>query len=176
MAEVIRRAFNALGDTGHAASDSASFGTASETAVWSAIEAVELGLRDLVRKGFVAKWGAQAEEHVVDAFSEKEQAGLTDRRSRHLRAFPLAGGPVEQDSLGYLYLGDLVRLIHGPAWDQFKPVFGEKAVLDGLLRNISPVRNDRAHFRPVPEKELQRCAIACDDILEHLKKAGAGAG
>ena len=34
-----------------------------------------------------------------------------------------------------------------------------------------PVRNDRARFTSVPEKEADRCRIACDDLVAIAERA-----
>lgn len=75
-------------------------------------------------------------------------------------------GQIEADLLDYFYLGQLVTtLLSNELWVDVKPLFKEKDRLQQMVAAISRVRNDRAHFRAVPEKELQRCALACDDLL-----------
>jgi hypothetical protein len=44
-------------------------------------------------------------------------------------------------------------------------MFRDKRELEDMTNAIMPVRNDRAHFSTVPSKELERCRIACDDLL-----------
>lgn len=53
----------------------------------------------------------------------------------------------------------------GLAWKLFQPAFRDKRELDDLLKCVIPVRNDLAHFRRVPAKELDRCRLAADDLL-----------
>ena len=129
-------------------------------------------LRNLVRVGYRSKWGGDAEVRMLRAFGEDQRRKIEENRAKRRKTFPDA--PSSEDTLDFLYLGDLTRLINsGEVWDQYKPVFGDKSVLSGHLADISPVRNDRAHFRQVAEKELQRCAIACDDLLVLIAKKGA---
>jgi hypothetical protein len=68
--------------------------------------------------------------------------------------------------LVYAYLGQLAQLmVSNDAWELFRAPFKDKRHLEDIVKAIAPVRNDRAHFRQVPAKELQRCQIACDDLL-----------
>ena len=52
----------------------------------------------------------------------------------------------------------------GPAWELFRDMFRDKRQLEDLVKAVTPVRNDRAHFRIVPERELDRCRLACEDL------------
>jgi len=61
-------------------------------------------------------------------------------------------------------------MLWGPAWDMFKGFFRDKRQLEDLLNAIKPVRNDLAHFRAVPAKELDRCRIAADDLVAILER------
>ena len=42
--------------------------------------------------------------------------------------------------------------------------FRDKRELEDLIRAIVPVRNDAAHYRSVPRRELERCRLAIDDL------------
>ena len=76
-----------------------------------------------------------------------------------------------------MYLGQLGKLIQSnQAWELFKDLFGDKKRFAGMLEGIYPVRNDIAHFAEVPEKELLRCKLACDDILVMIGQAVDGGG
>ncbi len=84
-------------------------------------------------------------------------------RSRESRETPI---------LDCLYLGQLGQLmLSNESWHLFKHLFRDKRELQDLLGAVSPVRNDCAHFRNVPDKELSRCAVACDDILAIVARA-----
>lgn len=52
-----------------------------------------------------------------------------------------------------------------PAWELFREMFRDKRQLEDLVKAVTPVRNDRAHFRMVPERELDRCRLACEDLI-----------
>ena len=116
---------------------------------------------------------AGAEARMLKIFSEKERADLELRRTKHSEAYPLSPEHVgSSDYLEYLYMGDLGRLVTASeTWDQFSPIFKRrKDLLEGKLQQILPVRNDRAHFRPVPENELLRCKLACSDLRALIGK------
>jgi hypothetical protein len=76
-----------------------------------------------------------------------------------------------RDVLDYCYLGQLAQCVaSGDAWALFTKAFRDKRQLDDLVACITPVRNDRAHFRHVPGRELDRCRIACEDLVGLLAK------
>jgi hypothetical protein len=56
------------------------------------------------------------------------------------------------------------------AWELFKEGFRDKRELEDLIRPISTVRNDVAHFRSVPAKELERCRMAIDDLRVKVER------
>jgi hypothetical protein len=67
--------------------------------------------------------------------------------------------------LQFTYLGQLVQLIaSNDAWGLFKSMFRDRRELEDLVRRISPVRNDAAHFRAVPVAVLRGCQVACDEL------------
>ena len=73
------------------------------------------------------------------------------------------------DFLDYSYLGQLMHLMLATdAWAIYGGPFDDKRHLQDLMKAIVPVRNDTAHFRSVPEKELQRCKVAVSDLEKLL--------
>ena len=98
----------------------------------------------------------------------KLEAILTRSRKR----YPYAKDKRERDILECMYLGQLGNLmLSSRSWTLFQPFFRDKRHLQDMLAAISPVRNDSAHFVTVPDKELQRCRIACDVLLVIIEKA-----
>ena len=175
MAALIRRGFEALGEA--EASDDAApkFAAADEKRAWTLIEELELELRKLVRARADAKWGPASDGHIRKLLSEKEQADLDAHKAKHVAAYPLSPGQTEADLLDYFYLGQLITvLLSNDLWVDVKPLFKEKDLLQRRIGAISKVRNDRAHFRPVPDKELQRCVLECDDLLTLIRQFARG--
>jgi len=71
--------------------------------------------------------------------------------------------------LQFVYLGQVVQLmVVNEAWDMIE--------LEDLIRKISPVRNDAAHFRIVPIKQLRSCQAACEELKTLLSANGLAAG
>ena len=165
MARIIRRGFEALAATDSAAIASSPFAAADERRAWHLIEELELNLRRIIRSAYDAKWGSSADDRIGKTLGA-ELAQVESNKAKHLTAYPLSPGDRDGDLLDYLYLGQLIRLMQSDdIWAEFKPFFKDKNQLQQALGTISRVRNDRAHFRPVPDKELQRCVLACDDLL-----------
>jgi hypothetical protein len=134
--------------------------------VWNLIEQVELSLRDLLRSKFIKEWGNQWENKIKSSLSIDESEKVERMQGNSAKSYPLSPRNNSPDILEMLYLGQLINLILSKnTWSFFKHMFRDKRYLQDLVSSISPVRNDRAHFRQVPPKELDRCRIACDDLL-----------
>ena len=56
-------------------------------------------------------------------------------------------------------------MVWNKAWDLFKSIFRDKRELDDMIAAIAPVRNDEAHFRRAPARELERCKLRCEDLV-----------
>ena len=68
--------------------------------------------------------------------------------------------------LNFAYVGQLkVLMFDGAVWPTFRTNFRDKRQFEEMIADIIPVRNDQAHFRTVPERELQRCRLRCEDLL-----------
>jgi len=176
MANIIRRGFDALGNQDGPEIDVRSFGAPNEVEVWKLLEQVEVELRALIAAKYALRWGAAAEARLRKAFSEKELVDADARRQKHVSAYPLSPGQVSTGGfLDYLYVNDLARLVTAnDMWDHFSPLFdNKKDTLNNRLQQITPVRNDQAHHRRVPENELLRCKLACDDLLTMMRRGQA---
>ena len=175
MGRIIRRGFDALGSNESAAIEAPKFAAADEKRAWALIEELELELRGLVRTRAETKWGPTADARILKLVSEQEQADIERNKAKHLAAYPLSQARPEAHLLDYFYLGQLVTmLLSNELWVDVKPMFKEKDQLQRTVASISKVRNDRAHFRAVPEKELQRCVLACDDLLTAIRSQPSG--
>jgi hypothetical protein len=137
-----------------------------ERTVWGLIEQVELGLRQLISERFVARWGTHTVEKYQQCLGNEGWAGILERREKYKIQYPRSATGADVDVLTFSYFGQLVQLVlWGGAWDMFKHMFRDRRELEDMSRVVCPVRNDQAHFRPVPPRELDRCRIACEDLL-----------
>jgi hypothetical protein len=170
MAELIRHAFFALSPAEDGAKLTIVDAGREERQIWPLVELVEQKLRALIRTRYAANWGDA--DRQIAATLGAEAMGVIDRnRAKHHAAY--AGGidPTSTDLLDYCYLGQLGQLMMANnAWALFREAFRDKRELEDLLRAITPVRNDLAHFRRVPAKELDRARVAADDILTAIGK------
>ena len=147
-------------------------GTADEARVWELIRETEVALRSLVYKKYGEKWPGREVVMMRKALG-REWEGVERVIERSRAAYPRSPGH-ERDVMECMYLGQLGALIESnQAWDMFKALFEDRREFGRMLKDIYPVRNDIAHFVTVPSKELQRCGIACDDVLVIVRQ-GSG--
>jgi hypothetical protein len=137
---------------------------ASQT-VWKLIERSELMLREHVKGQYVRQWPSRWQAVMQEHLGEEAWRKILQTHEASLKNYPyVAAEP--PDIIACLYLGQLRTLIeHWKAWPLFSKLFKDKRHAQDLFADITPVRNDQAHFKPVPEKELRRCQLACEDIL-----------
>lgn len=146
--------------------------TELERSVWPLLEQTEVGLRKLVRLAFDSKWGTNADQNIRSGLGEDAWSKVIENRDKYAKSYPRSRQMVNSDEiLNFTYLGQLGQLmIWKKSWDLFKHLFRDKRELEDMLRDIVPVRNDGAHFRSVPEHELDRCRIRCVDLLTILER------
>jgi hypothetical protein len=168
MAKVVRRGYETLvgpRPEGVELSD----GSAEEQTVWKTIEAIELELRALVRSKYEEKWGTAADRRMREVLGEDAWKTIERNRASYVAKYGDYGkhDPV----LDFAYLGQLSQLMMAnQAWELFRSPFSDKRQLEDLCKAILPVRNDRAHFRSVPDQELLRCRVAMADLAKALKR------
>jgi len=167
MAKVVRRGFEVL--AGPRPDVELSEGSAEEQTAWKTIEAIELELRALVRRKYEEKWGTAADRRMREVLGEDAWRTIERNRASYLAKYGDSG---KQDPvLDFAYLGQLSQLmIANQAWELFRSAFSDRRQLEDLCKAIVPVRNDRAHFRSVPDQELLRCRVATADLAKALKR------
>ena len=78
---------------------------------------------------------------------------------------------VLSEILDFAYLGQLCELMKSrQSWALFKDMFRDVREFEDKVKDILPVRNDSAHFRRVPERELMRCKLSCEDLIAIISK------
>jgi hypothetical protein len=168
MAKVVRRGFEAL--AGPRVGDvELSEGSAEEQTAWKMIEGIELDLRALVRRKYDEKWGKAADRRIRDVLGEDACRTIERNRASYVGRY---GEDRKHDPLlDFAYLGQLSQLMTAnEAWELFRSAFTDKRQVEDLCKAIVPVRNDRAHFRSVPDQELLRCRVATVDLAKALKR------
>ena len=141
-------------------------GTKGEQEVWLSIANLEKRLRTIVMKSYSDRWGAKAEVKIREFLGEAQSLVINKNREKGEKKYPLADKTSPpRNVLDYAYLGQLSNLMQTKhAWEMFREPFKDKRHLADLMNAIVPVRNDTAHFRSVPEKELMRCRVALSDL------------
>ncbi|WP_127837765.1 ATP-binding protein [Burkholderia gladioli] len=133
---------------------------------WRLIEETELLLRDVVLQTYVSAFGQSALSTMRKILGDKTWEKILEIQEKSARQYRLSRQPDSRDIMSCMYIGDLQALIiSNMAWANFKSRFRDKREFEDIIKSIAPVRNDRAHFSVVPEKELERCRIACDDLI-----------
>jgi hypothetical protein len=142
----------------------------TEREVWSLIEETETTLRSLVFSRYESEWPGRTLEKMQEILGA-EWAKIQEIKRKSDSAYRFSADH-RRDLMDCMYIGQVANLILSrKAWHLFSGVFRDKRELEDWLRGIQPVRNDRAHFAPVPEKELLRCRVACDDLLVVIQNA-----
>jgi hypothetical protein len=140
-------------------------GTASEQEVWTLIREVETTLRRVVRKEFQQKWPSAADAQIQAILGNEAWSRLLTTQEKNERSYRFTARPLPE-ILDCAYLGQLGELMKSNAsWSLFSGMFRDKRELEDILRDVTSVRNDSAHFRTVPERELDRCRLRCEDLL-----------
>ncbi len=148
-------------------------GNTEERTAWSTIEAAELGLRRLVRKRYSERWTADADNRIRGVLGIESWNTIMENKQKAAKSYRYTSHSPDGDVLHYAYFGQLVQLmLASQAWDMFKPMFRDKRELEDIAKDVMPVRNSNAHFRTVPERELLRCRLRCEDLLQLLKQTG----
>ena len=173
MAQVIRRGFEELslkrGDQD--AKGNITEGTSEEQPVWRRIAEIERTLRRAVREKYRAAWGGAADGRIRKTLGEEGWNGIERSRTRYEAQYPRGPRVNAPEVLEFCYLGQLVSLMTaGEAWDLFRQPFRDKRELEDMVKSINPVRNDTAHFRSVPMRELERCRLAIEDLTILLQR------
>ena len=134
------------------------------------IESAELLLRKVVRSQFDEKWGTAADARMYTILGTPAVEVIERNRSAREKQYRFAETTSTDQVLDFCYLGQLIQLIiSGDSWELFKRAFSDKRELQDLAKAIFPVRNDKAHFRSVPDNELLRCRVAVTDLAARLQ-------
>jgi hypothetical protein len=143
----------------------------AEMFIFKMIKNSELSLRRIVQMKYEGRWHNEWQERILKSLSNDEKAKFEWTKQNVNKQYPLSPRPETLGLLDYFYLGQLLNfMLLNIAWDMFTHMFRDKRALEDIRKAIAPVRNDIAHFRNVPPKELERCRIACDDLLVILEK------
>lgn len=145
--------------------------TDAETSVWAVVEETEIALRKIVRAKYEAKWAGSAEPHFQQAIGDETWSRVLENKCRGERAYKYSKPQFDDPFLDFAYLGQLSQMmVNREAWDLFKHLFRDKRQLEDIVADVTPVRNDHAHFRRVPPRELVRCRLRCEDLLFLLEQ------
>ncbi|MDZ3825626.1 hypothetical protein [Pseudomonas monsensis] len=139
---------------------------------WRLIEDTELLLREAVFQTYSTVFGDNALVSMKKVLGDATFDKIQTIQDKSLKQYRLSKQVDGRDLMSCMYIGDLQALIiSNLAWVHFKGKFRDKREFEDIIKAIAPVRNDRAHFSIVPEKELERCRIACDDLIVLFEKS-----
>jgi hypothetical protein len=171
MAEMIRRGFDSLSGSDEIAVERDEGGSDLENAVWRDIRELERSLRIGIRRRLDDHWGQKADDRIRDVLGPETFAVVERNREKSSRQYKLTSNfEKPRDLLDYLYLGHLIQIMKSnDVWQLFHDRFRDKRQLEDLADAIIPVRNDAAHFRSVPARELDRCRVAVGDLQGLMK-------
>lgn len=145
----------------------------SASSVWPKLEETERALREVIVQQYKREWNDKAFEVMRTILGEDNWSKINSNYESSLGRYPLSETQRRVEIVDAMYMGQFRALIvSNKSWHLFKPVFKEKVTVENMFSAIVPVRNDQAHFNAVPEKELLRCFIACDDLAVLIKRVG----
>ena len=144
-----------------------------QEALSAALKTLEVQLRRFIRGRLVEKYGVKSDRRITMALGTGEAEAARARRDSSLRRFQPDRDVDQLDILEYVYIGDLLKIVCGPDWELFRPTFkGDKKKLDHAISVIAPARNELAHNREIPPRELLRAYLESTELLELIAKTG----
>jgi hypothetical protein len=138
-----------------------------EELVYDKVKALEIGLRKLIRKVLEQRWGAKAEERIKLSIGKIDYDKAKERQenSKRLRS---EDELLISEILEYLYIGDMLKILIGNEWQEFRDMFVDKKELERNLGIVATSRNELQHFRKMPNTDLLRAYLASIDVLSKL--------
>ena len=134
--------------------------------IWDTIEEVESTLRVFVKMKYEMEWPHSAYNEMERNLGLEAWNKLESLKEKANSYYPLLRHRKEREIMECMYFGQLIDLmLNNSTWRLFKSTFKDKRQVQDIANAIIPVRNDRAHFVTVADKELERCGIVCDDLL-----------
>ena len=142
----------------------------SQDVVEGVLKDLELQLRKYIRERLAAKYGIGIEKRICMGLGAEESEAARGRRDASLRRFQPEREMSTPDLLDYVYIGDLLKLIVGPDWALFRETFKlEKKRVDHACSAIAPARNELAHHRKLPDRDLMRVYVEASDLLDAIR-------
>ncbi len=124
---------------------------------------VENALRLLIQQ----RLSSISENWWVERIPEDVRERAEDRKKRNEQVWPW-NEPGDLHPIHYVDFADYVKVIRRrDNWQGvFSAVFRDPELLSVKLRELEPVRNAVAHFRPLSRKSFERLELNATDILE----------
>lgn len=146
----------------------------AKNSVWMVIAETELAMRELISVKLESRYGISWQDTLPQVLGDHVWEGILAIRQKSSIQYRFSRQQTQRELMSCMYLGQLgMIMINRKNWDLFKEPYRDKRELEDKLAAIMPVRNDNAHFSVVPQKEEDRCRIACDDLLTIVEKETA---
>jgi hypothetical protein len=140
--------------------------TKEERELWELIEKTELAVRSFILSKYKEAWPDRWEAVMERVLGSVAWAKVSENLRRSARNYPYSPEQPQKDVIDCMYIGQLQMLIvFRDSWPLFSNFFKDRRQVEDIFRAITPVRNDRAHFNSVPQRELSRCRLSCGDLL-----------
>lgn len=138
---------------------------------WKAIERAEIALRTCISQTYKEKFNTKVNEKIRLALGADSYNKIISNVKKSNDRYRYTKREAELDIFDGLYLTQLGQLMTwNVSWPYFSHLFKDKRELEGILTPIYAVRTDEAHFYDVPNRELERCKLHCEDLLFILEK------
>jgi hypothetical protein len=142
----------------------------TQQAVEELFKTLELQLRHFVRQTLGEKYGVAVEKRICMALGQDADVAR-GRRDASLRRFQPERETSTPDLLDFVYISDLLKVVCGPDWHLFRTAFNsDKSKIDYATKIIAPARNELAHNREMPSRDLMRAYLEATDLLEIISR------
>jgi hypothetical protein len=139
---------------------------AKESKPYETMQKLESSLRSFIVSNLELVSSSWWKERVPSDVQQRAE----ERRGKNERLYPWQR-PNETQLIHFVDFADYVKVItRKDNWDQvFAKVFKDKEIISAKLRELEPIRNAVAHFRPLQPQQAERLRVYASDLSGYLK-------
>jgi len=133
---------------------------------YSLLKELELKLRAIIQRELSKK----SENWWNELVPKSVRNVACKRKEREEKLWPWLDVRQDLPLIHYINFRDYAKIIN-KNWDIcFKFIFADREIIIGKLKELEPIRNKIAHFRPLTEDEKKKLQLYSKEILSCIKK------